>query len=1068
MLGPIEVLHDGHAVALGGPKQRAVLACLLLQANHLVSSEALIDTLWGEEPPDTARNTLQGYVSHLRHALEDGTLEGHPPGYVLHVQPGDVDALRFDDLVREARGLVDEPARASALLSDALGLWRGPALADVVQEASLTGEAARLEESRLTALEDRVEADLDVGRHAQLVGELDALTGRHPLRERLWGQLMLALYGAGQQADALRAYQRLRTLLSEELGLDPSPRLMQLQERILLHDPSLGVETKPEPSALTRNPFKGLRPFAEDDADDFFGREELVGRLVAGLEDGVRLLALVGPSGSGKSSVVHAGLIPAIRREAISGSNDWLIARMTPGRRPFDELAAAVRGASGTTAAPYEHLGERGSTILRAAQRVLPDAGQLLLVIDQFEELFSVAEEPNRSRFMDDVAHAVDEPDGRVRVVLTLRADFYDRPLLHPQFASVFTSSVVNVVPMTAEELEEAMVSPARSVGVEVDPALLAELIADMVDQPAALPMLQYVLTELFDQRPPAFTLQAYRAIGGLRHAVSRRAEDLYGHLNDEQRQAALQVFLRLVRVGEATRHSRRRVALAELTALELDTVALSRLLAEFGRHRLLSFDRDPMSGNATVEVAHEALLSEWDRLAEWLEAHRSDLRRHESLSAATTEWEAAGRDPDYLLTGSRLAENADWAEGTTLRLTEQERDFLDAGLERQRDEQAKGIAQIEQRRALERSARKRLIALVVAIAVVIAGATVGTLAWLGGRPADAALVFRGTGDRGFNDIIANGFDRAASELGVRTEKVSTPEERFRFEIRRLSEGGVDLIVTSDAGCAFSSLEPIARGHPDTRYFAMDCLGELPPNVAQIWFASEEGSFLAGAAAALKSETGTVGFVGGVDLPLIWAFQAGFEAGARHVDPTIEVTSTYLSEYPDLSGFASAELASRAAEQMYRGGADVVYHAAGFSGIGVFQAAVSGSEAQGRHLWAIGVDTDQYRTVMSLNPDFDPGSWQPHVLTSMVKRFGRMTYAGVKEYSQGRFFPGLRVFGLAEGGVDIVYTGGFIDEFRLTIEELRAQIIAGEIEVPSVSANRELEAADWPPELIPP
>ena len=295
---------------------------------------------------------------------------------------------------------------------------------------------------------------------------------------------------------------------------------------------------------------------------------------------------------------------------------------------------------------------------------------------------------------------------------------------------------------------------------------------------------------------------------------------------------------------------------------------------------------------------------------------------------------------------------------------------------------------------------------------------------------------------------------------------MASPDERFESEYRRLSEEGVDLVVGYGAGC-FDFLGPIAVNHPDTRYFVLDCLGQLPPNVAQIWFASEEGSFLAGAAAALKSDTGTIGFIGGVDLPLIWAFQAGFEAGAHHVDPTIEVVAAYLTEYPDFSGFASPELASRAAEEMYRDGADVVYHAAGFSGIGVFRAAVSGSTPD-RHLWAIGVDTDQYRSVLSLNPDFDPGSWQPHILTSMVKRYGRMTYIGVKEYSQGRFTPGLRVFGLAEGGVDIVYTGGFIDEFRPTIEELRVQIISGEIVVPSVPTDRELAAEDWPPELIPP
>jgi basic membrane lipoprotein Med (substrate-binding protein (PBP1-ABC) superfamily)/DNA-binding SARP family transcriptional activator len=1046
ILGAIEALHDGHAVALGGPKQRAVLACLLLQANHLVSSEALIDTLWGEDPPDTARNTLQGYVSHLRHALEDGALEGRPPGYVLHVQPGDVDAIRFDELVREARGLGDEPARASALLSEALGLWRGPALADVVQEASLAGEAARLEESRLTAIEDRVEADLELGRHAQLVGELDALTGRHPLRERLWGQLMLALYGAGQQADALRAFQRLRSLLGEELGLDPSPRLTRLQERILLHDPALVPSRATGPAAGIRNPFKGLRPFDEEDAEDFFGREELVGRLVGDLEASTRLIALVGPSGSGKSSVVNAGLIPAIR-----ATEGWVVARMVPGRHPFEELRAALRG-----------IGLDDTTVHA------PEGRRLLLVVDQFEELFVIADEADRAPFLAALTEATTDPDELVAVVLTLRADLYDRPLVHATFAPSFIAGAVTILPMSAAEIERAVAVPARRVGIDVDPALLADLIADTTDQPSALPLLQYALTELFDRRTgPSLTSEEYRTLGGVHGILSRRSEDLYGHLDEQQRKVWLQVFLRLVRLGPKAGDASRRVPIGELTALDLDPVALSEVLESFGRHRLLTFDRDPVTGDATVQVAHEALLTRWERLAEWIERHRTDLSKHESFAHAVEEWEASGRNADYLLTGSRLAEFESWARETTLRLTDGERAYLEDGIARKRVAEVEELAQREKRRALERSARTRLIALIVAVAMVLVAATLGSLAWLAGRPADAVLVFGGADGGGFEDTIVDGFDGAVSEFGVRAETVVAPDERFQSEFDRLSEEGVDLVIGYGADC-INYLDTTAVDHPDTRYFMLDCLGQFPPNVAQIWFASEEGSFLAGAAAALKSETGTVGFIGGVNLPLIWAFQAGFEAGAHYVDPTIEVVVDYLTDHPDFSGFRSPELASRAAEEMYRDGADVVYHAAGFSGIGVFQAAVAESEAQGRHLWAIGVDTDQYRAVMGLNPDFDPGSWQPHILTSMVKRYDRATYAGVEEYSQGRFSPGVRMFGLAEGGVDIVYTGGFIDEFRPMIEELRAKIIAGEIEVPSVPTDRELEVPDWPPELIPP
>jgi basic membrane protein A len=400
--------------------------------------------------------------------------------------------------------------------------------------------------------------------------------------------------------------------------------------------------------------------------------------------------------------------------------------------------------------------------------------------------------------------------------------------------------------------------------------------------------------------------------------------------------------------------------------------------------------------------------------------------------------------------------------------LTQREQEYLDAAIERRRNQEAEESERAARQGRLERSARSRLIALAVAIALVLAATGGSTLLWLRSRPPDVALVFAGPGDTGFNDIIASGFDRAASEFGVRTEKVVVPDERRWDEYERLSDEGVDLIVASDPGCTAPGFVRIAITHPETNFVLTDCLGKVPSNIAQIWFASEEGSFLAGAVAASKSVTGSVGFVGGMDFPLIWAFGAGFEAGAHYIDPTIEVQSTYLSAYPDYSGFTSPRLASQAATRMYRQGADVIYHAAGRAGIGVFQAAFSESEAQGRHLWAIGVDTDQYRAVMGLNPDFDPSSWQPHILTSMVKRYGRLTYASVAEYSQGQFFPRLRVFGLAEGAVDIVYTGGFIDEFRPIIEELRRLIIAGEIDVPTVPTDRRLEAANWPSQFTVP
>ena len=243
VLGPVEVLQDGHELPLGGPKQRALLALLLLDANKPVSRDRLIDGLWGERPPPSARHTLDTSVSRMRKTLGEGRLVTRKPGYLLRVEPGELDLERFEYLYRSGhealvRGAADEAADA---LRSGLRLWSGPALANVLFESFGTSEAERLEERRLLALEDRIEADLELGRSDELIPELDVLVRDHPLRERVLGQLMLALYRSGRQAEALAALQVARHRFAEELGLEPGPHLRVLERQILQHDPALAA-----------------------------------------------------------------------------------------------------------------------------------------------------------------------------------------------------------------------------------------------------------------------------------------------------------------------------------------------------------------------------------------------------------------------------------------------------------------------------------------------------------------------------------------------------------------------------------------------------------------------------------------------------------------------------------------------------------------------------------------------------------------------------------------------------------------------------------------------------------
>jgi DNA-binding SARP family transcriptional activator len=241
ILGPLEVSGDSGPLALGGQKQRAVLAVLLLEANRVVSVDRLLDSVWGEHPPRTALTSLQNFVSQLRKLLGPNVLETRSPGYRLNVPQDKLDVDRFRVAIDEARAL--DPEERAAKLRSALSLWRGPALADFAFEPFAQADIGRLEELRLAAIEERVQADLDAGRHAEVVGELEGLVEKHPLRERLRGQLMLALYRAGRQAEALEAYQEGRRALVEELGIDPSPALQQLHASILRQEAGLDTMT---------------------------------------------------------------------------------------------------------------------------------------------------------------------------------------------------------------------------------------------------------------------------------------------------------------------------------------------------------------------------------------------------------------------------------------------------------------------------------------------------------------------------------------------------------------------------------------------------------------------------------------------------------------------------------------------------------------------------------------------------------------------------------------------------------------------------------------------------------
>lgn len=755
ILGALRVIRDDLVVELGGPRQQLVLAVLLLHANQSVPTSHLVDGVWGAAPPNSARKTAQAYVSRLRRAIGDEVVETTSSGYLLRVDTASVDAGRFQALVADARAhLPAEPEPAGRLLESALSEWRGAAWGALADTAVLAPDAARLTELRRSAVEDRLEVELALGRGLEVVSELEGLVAAHPLRERPRGLLMVALYRAGRSADALGLYDQTRRLLRTELGSEPDPRLQQVHERILRQDPDLlrrprSVGTTRGGAAGARNPYKGLRSFGADDTEDFHGREAFVADALARLAD-EPMVALVGPSGSGKSSVVRAGVLPRVPEEPMADGRRWRAALMVPGERPFAAVAAALDGLLPDATHSRVDAVMRGDDLdlVRAGLHVCPhEDDHVLLVVDQFEEVFVSAGDPTTAdRFVRNLAELAEDPHGRITPLVTIRADFVDRPLSHPRLGRWIDRGLVTLLPMSPAELEEACVAPATSVGVAVAPELSAELVAEVAGNPGALPQFQYALTELFDSRgPTGLTLEAYRAIGGVSAVLAQRAEQEYQVLDDAGAVAAREVFLRLVTPGDGVDDTRRRARRGELEGVADDPAVTQDVLARFGRVRLLTFDRDA-TGEATVEVAHEAMLRAWPRLRDWVDAVRDDLRDHRRLTQAAAEWVTADRHDDYLLSGAPLDRFGGLAD--TVQLTDEETDYLRASLDRRDRDRRLDDRRREQERELERRAngRLRLVAAVLAVATVV-GAALTALAVnrsdVAAAERDAAVVAR-------------------------------------------------------------------------------------------------------------------------------------------------------------------------------------------------------------------------------------------------------------------------------------------------------------------------------------
>jgi WD40 repeat protein len=512
--------------------------------------------------------------------------------------------------------------------------------------------------------------------------------------------------------------ERVRDVLARGLAVDPDDRYNSVDEFLEQFTTRAGGTAVALTPASHRNPYKGLAAFSQHDSPDFFGRTDEIERLVLMVGEN-RLSAVIGPSGSGKSSLTLAGLLPALAAGAISGSEAWISVRAVPGGYPFDELAIALSALSTEplSALSTELAADDGKGLLRIAKRTGQELqGELVIVIDQYEELFTlVGDDAVRDQFATGLVTAATDPASRVRIVLTLRADFFHQVLTQPVLGPIIGRVHLALAPLDADGIRLAIVEPAARAGLEFEPGLPERIVADLKDQPGSLPLLQFTLDRLAVAATDGFIADnQYTELGGVKGALADRAEGIFQGLTDNQKDAAQQTFTRLLSVSDEADDVRRRVRMTELESLGLAAADLRAVIDNFGKERLLTFDVDPTTRGATVEVAHEALLREWPTLRTWVDSRRESLVLQRRFQVALGEWEESDRSPSNLLTGGKLSQYEEWAAGQDVTLTAAERGFVDASIERATTESAE--RRTRRRRIMGGFAAAAVIALVLAV----------------------------------------------------------------------------------------------------------------------------------------------------------------------------------------------------------------------------------------------------------------------------------------------------------------------------------------------------------------
>ncbi|MEW5873466.1 MAG: BTAD domain-containing putative transcriptional regulator [Chloroflexota bacterium] len=748
LFGPFQAVLDGATLAeFKSSKVRALLAYLIAESDCPHSRGRLAGLLWPDWPEAQARDNLRYALSDLRRAIGDRAAQ--PP--FLHISRDaiqfnthsdyEADASQFSTLLAGSKVTSPDPAD----LEKAVALYRGeflegfavPGNPDFDEWVTFKREQFHL---KLVEALHRLSAVYEEnGDYEHALTHARRLVALEPWQEQGHQQVMRNLAHTGQRAAALAHYENLRQLLDSDLGVEPGPQTRQLYQHLLADDwqPAKTAPPQAAKSVIQECPYRGLAAFQESDARFFFGRQEVVERLVQAANRPTSMIAVIGASGSGKSSLIFAGLVPRLRQE-----KRWLVASFRPGSQPFHALASALvpllepqlpeverlvvcRKAAGALEAGELHLPEMAARLLDKH----PNAERLCLVVDQFEELYTLCPQGEaRQRFVDELL-ALAQParspgPPACTLLLALRADFMSQALAQRSLADALQSAAHLLGPMSREDLRQAIEKPAEMLGAAFEAGLVDRILDDVAEQPGSLPLLEFTLTMLWERQVDGWMQHAaYEALGKVKGALTRYAGQALAALDEGEQKQAQAIFLQLVQPGEGTEDTRR---IARRDEIGEQNWPITQRLADA---RLVVTGLSA-SGEQVVEIIHEVLIQHWERLRMWIEASRGFRNWQEGLRAVMRQWQASGRDEGALLRGAPLAQAETWLGEHAGQLSPLEGEFIQASMalhqRRRLEEQRKQQEELQAARQLalsERRSRRFLgaLAAVLTIATLVA-----------------------------------------------------------------------------------------------------------------------------------------------------------------------------------------------------------------------------------------------------------------------------------------------------------------------------------------------------------